>query len=426
MAGKLGATFHDAAIAPLEKANRLVMSDHFDDAMTCIAREELMRFLRRGVEQVATAANVSPLAVFGRLNMDELDRRLGCLAACQAEALSQWRGYAGHAGGLLGASLFPDDGQLRDLPANLRRAAATLQSEKELSACLSALADEMAGWITALAQRRDLIGNAQDLARGRRMRRLKRAVAALLLLTIPTAAGLWLTKRSLARARVDAIIAMGSCDGGEVAEGDLELASSEQRAAIEGERKRCEDEGEQARLAEQARQRAEEKRKATEREEKRRLEACARLGHNFAAGALDEVDAKLVGEQGALLRRLRSGGLTADDVAAGFEPPCADTGTGKQLRLAYARAVLSTMQQWLRRHTPSRAARDALAEHKSALPADELVLLAGHIDVLAKRAVMTGKAADVRHHAALCELAEKLADTRGGNCEAVLTLAEQL
>jgi hypothetical protein len=426
MAGTLGATFHDVATAPLEKANRLVMSEHFDEAISCIARDELMRSLRRGVEHVAKAANVSTLDVFGRLGMDQLDEQLGNLAACQVTALTEWRAYAAHAGGLPGSSLVPDDGQPRQLPANLGRAAATLQTETELSASLDALANEVTDWMTALARCRELIDNAQDLARGRRMRRLKRAIAALLVVAVAAGAGVYLTKRSLAHARVDAVIALGSCDVAQMDASDLARASSAQHDAVERERQRCEDEREQARLAQEVQQRADEKRKAIEREKRRRDEACTRLGRNFANGSLDDVDAKLIGERRPLFDRLASGRLTVNDVAAGFEPPCPDTETGKALRLAYARGVLVSVQQWLRRVTPSRDACSALVEHKMALSAHGLALLAGHIEVLSKRAVMTGKEPDVRRFSTLCTLATQIADSAGGNCEAVQKLAEKL
>jgi hypothetical protein len=211
----------------------------------------------------------------------------------------------------------------------------------------------------------------------------------------------------------------------QISEADGSRASDQQLSAMDAARAECRVERERTAAEQEARRLAEQQRVASEKAAKQKRVRCVRLVRNFQTGKLDDLDKKEAGTHAALLQRMIDKALELDDVSETKGPlPCADNDQGAALRLAYATTLVTTMLEWVRLRTPSEAALDAIGREKDALPAFERSLLAGHIEMLAKQAVLSGRDDDLKRHATLCRLAFALEPKKGANCVAVLDLSK--
>ncbi|RLB45179.1 MAG: hypothetical protein DRI90_28730 [Deltaproteobacteria bacterium] len=424
MVAKLGALFHDAAFGPVTHAARLLATDQLEAGLTALRRDELMGGVRHGVERIASAAGAPALKVFRRLPMDHLEVLIENLEASQRQVSALWDAQASQAAELPAQKVTAAEVDPSKVAHELRRIAEAPDHGDELSAALNTLANQADEWVAALVECRTLLEDAPDLARAYRRRGRKRLAMAIAVTILVTGAATWLTRRHLAQARLDAQLGAGACAVESIAPADLAHASADQRAAIEGLRRQCEDGRKRERQAIESRRLADEQRRATERRKQERLEQCAQLGRHFEAGKLDDADAKIAGKHAGLLGRLLAGKLALDDVSDELgELPCADTAAVKPLRHAYARAVLDSMLAWLPSRSPSKAAQRALIEHRAELPRQGIMLFGGHIEMMAARSVATG--VELRRHAALCALSATLEAKPGVNCAAVVKLARE-
>lgn len=420
--GELSELFVREALAPLQRGRDLAKAERIDEAIAAVRHEELLRHLRAGVDQVAKATGRESLDVFRQLPMAAIEEELATIEGRQRAALDAWRAHVDEHGR-------PSSGltqQSAGVGAALRDLALGIGDDPATSNALGVLAEELDRWRQTIDGCRATLDAATDLMRARQWRRFRRfAVVAALVGALVGVAALFL-KRHQARARIDAAIAAGGCDlEGRIDGEDLERATPTQRDAIQAAARRCQQREQRRQEQAEADKQAEAARKEAERVTARKREACEAVGRAFAGGSLDDVDQELLGGERTRLERIADGKLTLDDIRTDFALPCDDTDTGEGLRLVLAQRVVEAMPTWIQIAVPSALIRRALVEHKDVLPAADLALMAGHIDVMAERAVKTGLADDVQRYEVLCRLAAELVQPTKSNCAAVLELAAQ-
>lgn len=420
--GELSELFVREALAPSSEGLALAKAERIDEAIAAVRRDELLRGLRAGVERVAKATGRESLEVFRQLPMPAIEDELESIDARQRAALEAWRAHVQQSGrpssGLAGQSASVG-AALRDIALGLRDDPATTDA-------LGALAEALDGWRRTVEGCRTTLDGATDLMRARQWRRFRRFAVVAALVGGLVGVGASFVKRQRARARVDAAIAVGGCDVEErIAPEDLERATPAQLVGIAEEKHRCRERQLEEQRRAEAKRKAEAARRQAEEAAARKRRACEAIGRAFAAGSFDDVDQDLLGGERARLERIADGKLTLDDIRTDFALPCADTDTGEGLRLVLAQRVVEAMPKWIQIAVPSALVRRSLVEHKDVLPPGDLALMAGHIDVMAERAVKTGLADDVRHFEVLCRLAADLVQPTKSNCAAVLDLAAQ-
>ena len=418
--GELSELFVREALAPLGEGRNLAQAERIDEAIAAVRHEELLRRLRAGVDQVAKATGRESLQVFRQLPMPAIEDELRELETRQRAALDAWRAHVDAHGR-------PSSGLAKEsasVIAALRDVALGIRDDPATSNALGALSEALDRWRQTVDGCRATLDASTDLMRARQWRRFRRfAVVAALGGALVGVGGL-LLKRHQTRARIDAAIAAGGCDvEASIASDDLERATAAQRDAIQAAEQRCEQEALERERQAEAAEKAEAERLEAEREAAAKRQACEAVGRAFAGGSLADVDQQLLGGERARLERIAEGKLTLDDIRTDFALPCAETDTGEGLRLVLAQRVVEAMPTWIQIAVPSPLVRRALVEHKDVLPASDLALMAGHIDVMAERAVKTGLADDVQHFEVLCRLAADLVQPTKSNCAAVLELA---
>lgn len=424
MVAKLGAAFDEAAFGPVRRTARLLASGPLEGGLAVLQRDELMGGVKDGVERVAKAAGLPALRVFRRLPMERMELLIDELETRQSEALLLLRAKPEPDS----ESAEPQDSGERvaasDVVSELRRIAAGREHGDALATTLVMLAGKVEEWLDLLAESRATITKAPLLSRAYRRRGLKRLAVAALVTVVVTGGGTWFVQRHLAQARIDALLAGDPCAAETLDAKELERASSAQRAAVDRQRRECQEGRDRALREAEERRIAEEKRRAQERRDKERLEQCAQLGKHFEAGKLDEADSKLAGKHAGLLQRLLTSKLSLDDVSDELgELPCADTEAVQPLRRAFAHALLAAKLKWLPKRTPSKAARRALLEHRTDLDNNALLHFGGHIEMMAVHSVATG--VELQRLADLCALAAELKANPGVSCQAVAKLARE-
>ena len=418
--GELSERFVREALAPLSEARELARTDRIDEAIAAVRHEELLRRLRAGVEQVAKATGRQSLEVFRQLPMEAIEHELSTLGTRQQAALEAWRGHVQERGRPrpgLAADSTTVSGAFRDI-------ALGIEDDPRASNVLGALAEELDRWRQTVDGCRATLDGATDLMRARQWRRFRRfAVVAALFGGLVGAGALWL-KRQRATARIDAAIAAGGCDvSSRLVADDLQYLTPAQQQRIDETEERCRRRERERQAQAEAESKAEAARREAEKKAAERREACEAIGRAFAGGSFDDVDQALLGGERDRLERIAEGKLTLDDIRTDFVLPCGDTVTGEGLRLVLAQRVVEAMPKWIQIAVPSPLVRRSLIEHKDVLPAADLALMAGHIDVMAQRAVKTGLAKDVEYFEVLCRLAADLVQPTKSNCAAVLELA---
>ncbi len=424
MVAKLGAAFDEAAFGPVRRTARLLASGPLEGGIAVLVRDELMGGVKEGVERVAKATGLPALRVFRRLPMERMEQLIDELASSQREALVLWQAQEEPAVESADSALGGEPVAASDVVSELRRIAAAREEGDALAATLLILAGKVEEWLEVLAESRATITKAPLLARAYRRRGLKRLALAALVTVVVTGGGTWLVQRHLAQSRIDALLGGDPCAAEKVDPKDLERASPAQLASVDRQRKECQQGRERLRRQAEERRLAEDKRRAEERRAKERLDQCVRLAKHFEAGKLDEADAKTAGKHAGLLQHLLDGALSLDDVSDEIgELPCADTEAVKPLRRAFALALLDAKLRWLPKRAPSKAARQALVEHRADLDHNALLHFGGHIEMMAVHSVATG--VELQRHAALCALAGELKANPGVNCQAVTKLARE-
>jgi hypothetical protein len=424
MSDKLGALFLTAAMGPMNYAGRLIMSRKVDEALVQLAKEVLMGSVELGINIVAKEAGVPSAEVARHLPTKELRTLMDRMNFHYEISVQQWKLHTGHIGGLLdGVADLTIDNRPPDVSLCVLRLARKFRADKKLAEPLNELSEDLDAWRVLLEKCRALLETSTALIGAYHRRRALRIGAAVSVALVMLVGGGWVARGATARSRVDAALAGEACELGDIDASDLEQASSEQLARIDTMRKACETETarKQKELAE--RKAAADKKRKKELREKKRIAMCERLGRDMDEGTFDG-GSEAPSEHADWLKRVARGELSGDDVSRDMKQlPCAGTPGAAGIERAFVRVVVSTAPGWILRQAPSNTVRTLLGSHKGVIPQDQLQLLQGHIEQLAKDAVISGNEEKMTRCLALCALEDALDLAAGQHCGAAKSIA---
>lgn len=417
---RFGALFLASAMGPVHHAARCMMARQIDVGLVELTRDSLMGSVERGAATVAATIGVPVNEVKRILPLDALEAEMQRIEESQWHAQRQWRAHTGQAGGLLGGIAdLTEDGHPPNASLCLARLAEKMKLDKELSAPLRSLGREVERWVVLVERCAAVLDHESGFSAKYRRRRIGRFLA-LATTALATVLAMMLSYRWWA-ARQRIAFAIGSpspCDAEALDERDLGRASSEQRAALDRRRQACVD------LREAEKKRALAERAAADRasEQQRKSEQhalmCEDLGRHVEAGALTAQDERLAGARAPLLRRVAAGTIAGADIAGVESLPCDGTPGGKLVTRAFARAIVSGAAGWVLAHRPSKRAVAILSEHRADIGDEQWAHFGGHVEEIARRAVISGEDEALDHARSLCEAKKAIGFAHKQQCEA--------
>lgn len=427
MAKRLGATFLRCALGPIHYAGECILGRRIPEGLQELSKESLLGGVDRGIVEVAAKAGVRRREIAAVVPMNDVWHAAETLGEAQVRAAATWKSMTGGSGLITGAADLTVDG--RGVPATecLRRLAKKLEQDEALAQPLLDLADEVDRWQELVSGVRTRLEQEDALERAfarRRMRRVGALAAVITIVVGGAGAGSWVLS---ARARVaDVLDHSDPCEAQVVESSDLRFATDTQKAQLEENARVC---VEQARIAEEERK-AREERERKQREEKERREArietCAALAKNVAAGTWSESDAPVAGEASALLKRVAEQALEEGDLGSD-EPalPCADTDAGAELHKAFSKAVVAQPRLWTKTRVSSKRLASVLADRRGELRNLDVRMFESHAEKDAATALTGGKAEEIARAAGVCRLLGALELPTPRSCSAVIEMADE-
>jgi hypothetical protein len=367
------------------------------------------------------------------LPIDQLHQTMERIEQAQWQALRQWQVHTGHAGGLLsGIADLTEDGRPPDAPLCLMRLSKKMQLDKELSLPLAKLAEELDTWQLLLERSRTSLDQGNELVGAYRRRRLVRVTALTTTLVVAAMAMLFIYTWWASRQRVAVILAAEqTCAVDALDARDEGRASDSQAARIAGRRRECADHKHlAAEAAEKARREAAAKREHARKKQERDAQ-CKTLGEHVESGSLSASDERAAAAEKsdtavALLRRIASGTIEGTDVSSDLAGlPCQGTDGGKRITLALARAIVATAPGWVLAQAPSKRAVDILTSHQQDIGEEEWTHFGGHVEEVARRAVVRGDEVELKHALTLCDAKQTIGLPDKQHCTAARTLPDR-
>jgi hypothetical protein len=422
MANDLNAAFLRSALGPVNSAGTSIQSGEVPNGLRELASENLQGGFKRGLEEAAGSVGMGLADVEELLPMTEVNMATVRLDTAQKSCTLAWTTYAGPLSEALEGVAGPtSDGSAPDVPKLLERLSQRVAKDHQLADPLHALSVELAGWVELVQRCGELLANGEVLKSVLRARRIRRGVAASMVVAVVAAlVALFLWIRA-ARARVDAVLAGDDpCAVSTIAPRDLERASSAQQQRVTAQRAACADQQRQSADAREASTHAEEKKNDDDRARKERETKCDALVTHMAAGGIQPEDAVVADGKGLLLLRVAKKALVAADMTETLQLPCADTPAGAKIVAAFTTALIASQGTWSNADDFSDRVAALLVEHRAELPKKAKIGFLTHADELAKRAILKKTAAALDQAARLCKMKDDL-ETRGGKFCPVLS-----
>lgn len=389
-----------AALAPIQAANARFGEGALAEALTALAKAELLAGLRQGIEKAAAVFRFRTVDVEALLPWDTLLPALDRLEATQIAAM---RAVKEHATGPFGPVSGPSRGSVPD-PRKQTGAEALLKVAKQfatdarVSGPIEALAAEVSAWETLVSQCGDRLESSALPAQYARRKLLVRVSIVVVLLGAIAVVGRSTYKKKQvedARARVEAALrAEDPCAIEALAPEDITHATPEQAAAEKTRLEAC----------------------AEKRARDRYVAACETLAKNFEAGKLSADDLALAGQAAPRMERAQKRELLADDLlATPKDMPCQDSPAKDRFFRTYALAAAESTKVWAEATKVSDELRAALKGKELAGKPyrDELVRRA---EPAAARAILSGKPEDMELGQKLCDFAGSFGIEPGKKC----------
>jgi hypothetical protein len=230
------------------------------------------------------------------------------------------------------------------------------------------------------------------------------------------------------RGRVDELLThTNPCEIDLVANADLTMASSQQRASVAAKREACRAMREQARVDEEKKQAAEASKRVEAEKKREREAACKELGARLdqpSSESLSPKLASLLGKDEPFISALARGKLGDDDVTRDLSTlTCIDGEAGDAIARAFAVALAKNAESWAPDHSPSPSALALLARGKAAVSRVVRENLIPPIEKVALDALVTGKVENTTKARRKCEVLTALEVKPHLYCQAVFKSA---
>jgi hypothetical protein len=383
MAGDAGRTFVRQARVPLERAASELHAGRIAEALGELARGSLLAGLRRGLQEVSQRTGVPFVDVKRLLPGPEIDELLGEVSASQAAAAKAWK----HETAPQVVDLAPETDELPDdqgaIGSVLSGVAAKVVRDKHLSAPLDDLAIHLTRWEDLLHRCGKVLASDPTLRRAS-ARKIIRALSVALPIAavIAVAAGLAVAgggRRDRIRA---ALTNLDAC--APLKEADLERISVEERQQYDLRQSQCA--ARRARVAYEAR--------------------CDALATAVEQRTIGAEEAATAGTSQPVLDRIARGSLEVGDLGDTPDLPCGDTPAGERLWDAFGRAASTSVEAWAKADHVGERLSQLLASHP--LSDRAAAALGDHAEAVAKRGILSGKAAMIEQAKKLCDLEKSL------------------
>lgn len=378
---------------------------HLSDGLDALSRERLQLGYGKGIDAASKALHVPRRLVADALPAHEVAEVLAEVERCQRNA----RGLTGQFVGALGSPL--QEGTKSDSPASqhLRNIAVRYALDKHISEPVSELANAVARWEELLDRASQQLSSNPTLRSLVLRRRVVMAAVLLVALVVlggAAAAGAWQHVVVLgAQNRIDALLAdTDPCVAEQVDEKDLGHALEEQVQRLEGKKAEC------ARI----------------REREAYAASCSQLADHVEAGKFSEQDAEAAKASRALLERVATGKVTAQDLMIDATVmPCQDTPSAERLWKAFTRSVGGATELWTEAESVSDHVRSLLTAKGAGLSQEAREVLESRVEKVTKRAITMGLEPELDRARRLCLLVDRLGYEKKPWCKALDRISRQ-
>lgn len=372
---------------------------HLSDGLDALSRERLQLGYGKGIDAASKALRVPRRLVAEAVPAQEVAEVLEEVERCQRSA----RGLTGQFVGALGSPL--QEGTKSDSPASqhLRNIAARYALDEHISGPVSDLAGAVARWEELLDRAALQLSADPTLRRIVLRRRVVMAIVslvALLILAGAAGAGAWQHVVVLgAQKRIDTLLAeTDPCSVEQVDENDLGHALAEQVQRIEGKKREC----------------------AKIREREAYEASCSQLADHVETGKLSEQDGEAAKASRALLERVASGKVTAQDLMIDATAmPCQDTPSGQRLWKSFTRSAGGAVELWTEAESVSDHVRSLLTAKGAGLSEEARQVLVNRVEKVTKRAITMGLEPELDRARRLCSLVDRLGYPKEPWCKAL-------